>query len=79
VRGFEVLDEIGYSEKRLRQALSAHDAGAVEILVRGVGVDPDTLRRRLKLRGSQPLSVVVTRIGSGTASRARAFICRPSR
>jgi hypothetical protein len=79
VRGFEVLDEIGYSEKRLRQALSAHDAGAVEILVRGVDVDPDTLRRRLKLRGSQPLSVVVARIGSGTASRATAFICRPSR
>jgi hypothetical protein len=79
VRGFEVLEEIGYSEKRLRQTLSAQDAGAVEILVRGVDVDPDTLRRRLKLRGSQPLSVVLTRIGSGTASRATAFICRPSR
>ena len=52
VRGFEVLDELGFSEKRLRQALSAHDAGAVEILVRGVDVDPDALRKRLKLRGS---------------------------
>jgi hypothetical protein len=79
VRGFEVLDEISYSEKRLRQELSVHDAGAVEILVRGVDVDPDTLRKRLKLRGSQQVSVVITRIGSGTASRATAFICRPSR
>ncbi len=79
VRGFEVLDEIGYSEKRLRQVLSAHDAGAVEILVRGVDVDPDALRRRLRLRGSDQVSVVITRIGSGTASRATAFICRPSR
>jgi THUMP domain-like len=79
VRGFEVLDELGYSEKRLRQALSAHDAGAVEILVRGVDVDPDSLRRRLRLRGSQQVTVVITRIGSGTASRAAAFICRPSR
>jgi THUMP domain-containing protein len=79
VRGFEVFEEIGYSEKRLRQALSAHDTGAVEILVRGVDVDPDALRRRLKLRGSQQVSVVVTRIGTGTASRATAFICRPSR
>lgn len=79
VRGFEVLDELGYSEKRLRQALSAHDAGAVEILVRGVDVDPDELRRRLKLRGSRQVSVVIARIGSGTASRATAFICRPSR
>jgi hypothetical protein len=79
VRGFEVLDEVGYSEKRLRQVLSAHDTGAVEILVRGVDVDPDVLRRRLKLRGSRHVSVVIARIGSGTASRATAFICRPSR
>lgn len=79
VRGFEVLDELGYSEKRLRQALTAHDAGAVEILVRGVDVDPDALRRRLKLRGTRQVSVVIARIGSGSASRATAFICRPSR
>ncbi|GFG49925.1 S-adenosylmethionine-dependent methyltransferase [Mycolicibacterium agri] len=79
VRGFQVLDEIAFSEKRLRQALSAHDAGAVEILVRGLDVEPDPLRRRLKLRGSQRLSVVLARIGTGTASRATAFICRPSR
>jgi hypothetical protein len=79
VRGFEVLEEIGYSEKRLRHVLSSHDAGAVEILVRGVDLDPDTLRKRLKLRGSHQVSVVVTRIGSGAASRATAFVCRPSR
>ncbi|KUI24833.1 SAM-dependent methyltransferase [Mycobacterium sp. IS-1742] len=78
VRGFEVLEQVAYQEKRLRQALATHDAGAVEILVRGVDVDPDALRRRLKPRGSAAVSVVVTRLGSGTASRATAFICRPS-
>jgi hypothetical protein len=79
VRGFEVLEELSYSERRLRQALSARDVGAVEILVRGVDVDPDALRARLRLRGSEPVSVVIARIGSGAASRATAFICRPSR
>ena len=79
VRGFEVLEELNYSERRLRQALSARHVGAVEILVRGVDVDPDVLRARLRLRGSQPVSVVIARIGSGAASRATAFICRPSR
>jgi hypothetical protein len=79
LRGFEVLEELNYSERRLRQALSARDVGAVEILVRGVSVDPDALRARLRLRGSQPVSVVIARIGSGAASRATAFICRPSR
>ena len=79
VRGFEVLEELNFSERRLRQALSARDVGAVEILVRGVDLDPDVLRARLRLRGSQPVSVVIARIGSGAASRATAFICRSSR
>jgi hypothetical protein len=79
VRGFEVLEELAYSERRLRQALSVRDVGAVEILIRGVDVDPDQLRRRLRLRGSQAVAVVITRLGAGAASRATAFICRPSR
>lgn len=79
VRGFEVLEQLPFSERHLRQALSAQGVGAVEILVRGVDLDPDALRSRLRLRGSTHLSVVVTRLGSGAASRATAFICRPSR
>jgi len=79
VRGFAVLDEMPFGEKRLRQALAARDCGAVEILVRGVDVDPAVLRPRLRLRGSQQLSVVITRIGAGAGARAVAYICRPSR
>ncbi|MCW2512512.1 MAG: hypothetical protein JWR11_1554 [Mycobacterium sp.] len=79
VRGFEVLAELGFTERALRQELSARDVGACEILVRGVSVDPDVLRPRLRLRGSQRLSVVITRIGTGSASKAVAYICRPSR
>ncbi|WP_085262075.1 THUMP-like domain-containing protein [Mycolicibacter terrae] len=82
VRGFEVLEELAYSEKRLRQALAALDCGALEILVRGVRevqADPDGLRRRLRLRGQRALSVVITRIGTGAAARPIAFVCRPSR
>jgi hypothetical protein len=79
VRGFEVLEQLAFDERRLRQALAARDCGALEILVRGVRVDPDALRRRLRPRGARPLSVVITRIGSGAASRAAAFVCSPSR
>lgn len=79
VRGFEVLATIAYSERALRQELSVRDVGAVEILVRGVAVDPDVVRPRLRLRGSQRLSVVITRIGTGSASQPVAFVCRPSR
>jgi THUMP domain-containing protein len=75
MRGFEVLDQLPFREKPLRQALSALDCGPLEILVRGVGVDPDELRKRLRPRGKRPLSVVITRIGAGAAARATVFVC----
>ena len=79
VRGFEVLEQLAFDERRLRQALSALDCGALEVLVRGVRVDPDALRRRMRLRGGRSLSAVITRIGSGSAGHATVFVCRPSR
>jgi hypothetical protein len=78
-RGFEVLEQLVFDERRLRQALSVLDCGSLEVLVRGVRVDPDALRRRMRLRGSRSLSVVIARIGARTSSRAMAFVCQPSR
>ncbi|WP_420091139.1 THUMP-like domain-containing protein [Mycolicibacterium duvalii] len=79
MRGFEVLEQLAFSERHLRQALWARRVGAVEILVRGVDVDPDVLRKRLRLRGPERASVLITRLGAKASSRATAFICRPSR
>ncbi|BBY11404.1 THUMP-like domain-containing protein [Mycobacterium marseillense] len=79
VRGFEVIDEFVFDERRLRQALGALDCGSLEVLVRGVRVDPDALRKRMRLRGSRALSVVIARIGARAAGRAMAFVCRASR
>lgn len=76
VRGFEIIDQLPMREKALRQALSAHDCGALEVLVRGVDVDPDALRRRMRPSGNQSLALVITRIGAGSHSRAVAFLCR---
>ena len=75
VRGFEVVKQLAFHERRLRQALTAANCGSLEVLVRGADVDPDALRRRLGLRGGEPLTVVIARLGAG----ATAFICRPSR
>lgn len=79
VRGFEVIEELVFDERRLRQALGALDCGSLEVLVRGVRVDPDALRKRMRPRGSRALSVVITRIGARAAGRAMAFVCRASR
>lgn len=78
-RGFEVLEQLVFDERRLRQALSALDCGSLEVLVRGVRLDPDALRRRMRLRGSRSLSVVIARVGARPSGRAIAFVCQPSR
>jgi hypothetical protein len=70
------LDQLAFDERRLRQTLGALECGSLEILVRGLDVDPDALRRRLALRGSRPLAAVLTRIGSGASARGTAFVCR---
>src|ERR1700743_1823151 len=79
VRGFELLEQLAFDERRLRQALSTLDCGSLEILVRRVEGEPDALRSRLALRGSRSLSVLITRVGEGAAARGTVFVCRPSR
>ena len=56
--------------KRLLQEL---DCGSLEILVRGVDVNPDKLRKQLKLGGKRPLTLVCTRIGTAGV----ALVCGP--
>ncbi|MEU4441838.1 class I SAM-dependent methyltransferase [Actinosynnema sp. NPDC050801] len=63
VRAFRVVEHGHYSEKTLRSVLRAHDVGRLEILVRGLDVDPNALRPRLKLSGSTEATVALTRIG----------------
>jgi hypothetical protein len=70
-RAFRVLEHGPYAEKRLRQTLRRRDVGRVEILVRGLDVDPDRLRPRLELTGAHAATVVLARVGRG----ARAYVC----
>uniref|UniRef100_UPI000370A8D2 THUMP-like domain-containing protein n=1 Tax=Saccharomonospora saliphila TaxID=369829 RepID=UPI000370A8D2 len=75
VRAFRVLETGRYSEKALRAALRRREVGRLEILVRGLDVDPDALRRRLKPRGPAEATVVLTRIGRTPT----ALVCRAER
>ncbi|KQB83804.1 THUMP-like domain-containing protein [Corynebacterium oculi] len=69
--GFAYLETVPL--KRAQEALKRHDAGTVEILARGVEVDPDALRKKWKLKGRNPMTVVCTRIGR----QGVALICGP--
>lgn len=74
-RAFRVLEQLPYREKTLAATLRRFDVGRLEILVRGLDVDPDALRRRLKPRGTEESTVVLTRIGRSPV----AFLCRAER
>jgi THUMP domain-like len=67
-----VEESMPWSLKRLRTALRASGAGAVQIRKRGSAVDVDDLRRRLDLRGDRQVTVILTRV----LNRPWALVCR---
>ena len=69
---FEVLDLLPFGLKPLREVLRTHDAGMLVVKKRGTAVEPDVLRRQLKLTGSREVTVVLTR----SAGRQVAMVVR---
>lgn len=63
------IDEVlPFSVRKLRTALRARGVGRLEIMKRGSAVDPERLRRDLRLAGDAGATVVLTRVaGSPTA------------
>ncbi len=58
---YDVLEVLPFSLKGLRERLRAYDAGPLVVKKRGTAVEPETLRRQLKLSGSREVTVVLTR------------------
>ncbi|MFY1578598.1 THUMP-like domain-containing protein [Verrucosispora sp. WMMD703] len=72
-RCLEVTDVLPFSLKRLRALLRERRVGRVEILKRGSALEPERLRRDLRLVGDQPASLVLTRV----ATAPTVLVCRP--
>lgn len=67
-RAYRVLDVVPLQLKTFRSYLRSHDIGRLTIKKRDVDVDADALRRSLKLKGSNAMTVVlVTLDGERTA------------
>jgi SAM-dependent methyltransferase len=64
VSSFRVREVLPVDEKALGKALRERGIGRLEIKKRGVDVDPAALRTRLKLRGTESATLILTRIGS---------------
>lgn len=67
--GFRLVEAVPF--KRFKAALNKYQAGALEILVRGVDVNPDQLRKKLKLKGRHQMAVLIARTGTSPT----AYIC----
>ena len=67
---FRVLEIADFSTGSVRQLLSRHDVGTLEIKSRGFAVRPEELRKLLRPRGSRPATLFLTRL----TDRARAIL-----
>ena len=72
-RAYEVEETLPFSVKRLRSRLADRGVGRLTVKRRGSPVDPDSLRRQLRLRGDAEATVVLTRVGGAPT----ALLVRP--
>ena len=74
-RSYAVLEQLPYDPVRLRAWVRAGGVGRLTVKKRGVGVEPDALRRALRPRGTAEATLVVTRV----ADRAVVLAVEPLR
>jgi hypothetical protein len=58
---FRVLETLPADEKKLRSALHERRIGTLEIKKRGVDIDPAALRTRLRPKGPESATLIITR------------------
>ena len=71
-RGFAIDEVHPFNLKALNRRLQELGVGTVELKKRGIALEPEALRPRLKLRGSHSRTIIFTRIGDIPWM----FICR---
>jgi hypothetical protein len=69
---FEVMEVIPMRARTLAQYLQSRSIGQLEIKTRGVDIDPEKLRRDLKLRGANHATLLITPV----AGRPTAIVAR---
>ncbi|GIF19393.1 SAM-dependent methyltransferase [Actinoplanes tereljensis] len=72
-RRLEITDVLPFSLKRLRTLLRERGIGRLEIRKRGSALEPDQLRKDLRLSGTESASIVLTRV----AGAPTVLLCRP--
>jgi hypothetical protein len=69
---FEVVEVLAFDLRQLRAALSVRNIGRLEIKARGVDVDPISLRKKLRPRGEEELTLLI----AGPQTNVRAVLAK---
>ena len=72
-RRLEITDVLPFSLKRLRTLLRERGVGRLEIRKRGSALEPEQLRRDLRLAGPNAASIVLTRVAGAPTT----LLCVP--
>jgi len=75
LKGYKLIAELPLDEKAISRYLSERSIGSLEIKKRGVDVDPQLMRKRLKLKGSGAATLIATKVGGAR----KALVCEPIR
>lgn len=59
---YRVIDVLPWHEKRIKEAISRHDIGPIDIRRRGLPGDVDAITRRLRGKGSRRAVIAMTRM-----------------
>lgn len=70
---YEVLDVMPFGLKRLRAALRERGVGSLTVKKRGTAVEPEALRKQLRLHGDEEATIVLTRV----AGEQQVLLVRP--
>ena len=62
-RAYAVLEHLPYDVGPLRAWVKSRGVGVLTVKKRGVGVEPEALRRTLRPRGTEEATIVITRVG----------------
>lgn len=73
LRGFEVQEVLPLDVKRIAKRMTDLDIGTLEIKKRGVDITPEQLRPKLKLKGKNAATLILTRVGDAR----KALVCKP--
>ena len=56
---YRVVDQLPYDLKKIRKWISEHDIGSLEIKKRGIELTPEQVRKQLKPKGSNSITLIV--------------------